>query len=165
MGIFARKASRNIQLADELATLRESIRNRGQAQIPEATVALDSFVSHVLVQAGAANNDQARFWVLDRIRFFIVAVLSPQLFDLLKDFPEFPQLEAEYQVLVTNSERYGAAHLVAWWWLLQRSLFEPLLQEQFRQMEGALVERTCGILTTDGDFRGQLVDWNNVFRS
>lgn len=115
MGIFDRKPPRNAQMTDAMALLQESIRNRGQAQIPEASGVVDSFASQILARAGAVNNDQARVWVIDRIRFFIVTVLSPQLLEFLKELPEFPQLHAEYQTLVTNPGRFGAAHLVAWW--------------------------------------------------
>src|SRR5579863_9142018 len=104
MGIFDRKASRNVQLTGAIASLQESIRNRGQAQTPEACSVVDSFARQVLALAGAVNNDQALVWVLDRIRFFIVTVLSPQLLEFLKDLPEFPQLDAEYRVLVINPD-------------------------------------------------------------
>lgn len=161
LSLFARRSSREPQIEGEVATLRQSIRHRGQAQIPEATIAVDSFVGQVLARAGAQGNDEARVWVLDRIRLFIVAVVSPQLFDLLKRFPEFPELHSEYRVLVRDPDRYGSAHLVAWWWLLQRSLFEPLLQEQFRQMEGSLVDGVRNILVNGGVFASQLTDWSS----
>lgn len=148
-----------------MAALQESIRNRGQAQIAEARGVVDSFAGKVLTQAGAANNDRARVWVLDRIRFFIITVLSPQLLEFLKDLPEFPQLDAEYRTLAIDPDRFGAAHLVAWWWHLQPSLFKPFLQGQFNQMERALVDGTRDILASGGDFASQLVDWNNFFRS
>jgi hypothetical protein len=164
MGIFDRKPSPQEQVA---ITLRESIRNRGQAQIPEASAAVDSFVKQVLAKANATKNDQARIWVLDRIRFFFVTILGGQTFDLLKgmDIPELPELEAEWGALATNPGQYGAAHLLAWIWLLNRSIFEPVLQEQFRQMEGVLVEAVCGISGSGNDFASQLIDWGNFFRS
>lgn len=167
MGIFDRKASRNTQLADETMALRESIRSRGQAQIREAGAVVDSFVSEVLAKVGAANNSEARAWLLDRIRFFFVVMIGPQTFDFLKKMgiPELPELEAEYRTLARDPARYGAAHLVAWIWLLQRSLFEPMLQGQFLQMEGALVDAVRGTLTSGGDFASQFVDWNEFFRN
>ena len=164
MDIFDRKASRNAQPTDAMASLQESIRDRGQAQIPEAGGVVDSFARQILARAGAVNNDRARLWVIGRIRFFIVTVLSPQLLEFLKGLPEFPQLDAEYRVLVSNPDRFGAAHLVAWWWHLQPSLFKPFLQGQFNQMEGALVDGTRSILANGGDFTSQLIDWNDFFR-
>jgi hypothetical protein len=166
MGIFGRTVSRKTQLSDETNALRESIRNRGQVQIPEATTAVESVVSQVLARARALNNDQARLWVLDRIRLFLVTVIGPKTFEILKslDISELPELEVEYRALATSPKQYNAPHLVAWIWLLQRSLFEPLLQEQFRQMEGVLVERVSSILASGGNFESQLVDWDEFFR-
>jgi mannose/cellobiose epimerase-like protein (N-acyl-D-glucosamine 2-epimerase family) len=164
MPLFGRKSSPVASSrSQELEALRRSIQNRGQAQIPEAIAKVDQFVTSVLRLSGIADTVSSRSWVGDRLQFFLVSAPSPQWFGLLAELPECSELQAEFNALVRN-RAFGPGHVVAWWWLLQPSLFEPLVDSQFQQMTEPLVE---GVRAAEAKSfaSGTFVDWDECFAS
>ncbi len=163
MGLFDRKVPTDPKLANLKTAMHDAIRRRGQAQIPEAAAVVSSHVDQILACAKSLADEPARTWLLDRIRFLIVTVMSPQLLKLLDGIPEFAQLESELFVLTTNHERFGPEHLVAWWWHLYPDLFKPYVDGQLLQMEPILVEAIQGIASSGGDFASQMIEWDKFF--
>lgn len=164
MPLFGRKQSPVVSpRSQELEALRRSIQNRGQAQIPEATATVDQFIISVLRLSRVADSESSRRWVGDRLRFFLVSVPSPQWFGLLAELPEYRELQAEFNALVRNAT-FGPGHIVAWWWLLQPSLFQPLVESQFQQMSGPLVEGVQAA-AAKGFASATFVDWDEFFAS
>lgn len=97
------------------------------------------------------------------MRFFLVSVPSPQWFGLLAELPEYRELQGKFNALVRNGT-FGPGHVVAWWWLLQPALFKPLVESQFQQMRGPLVEGVQAAAAT-GFASDTFVDWNEFFPS
>lgn len=163
MGLFGRKTPTDPKLTNLKTAMRDAIPRRGQAQIPEATTVVSSHADQILAYAKCSANDLARAWLLDRMRFLIVTVMSPQLLEFLDDIPGFEELKAEYTVLATNRHEFGPEHLVAWWWHLNPDLFKPYIEGQLLQMEPILVEAVEGIASSGGDFGGQMIEWDKFF--
>jgi hypothetical protein len=163
VGLFNRKAPIDPKLANLKTAMRDAIRSRGLAQIPEATAVVGSHADQILADAKCSTNYLARTWLLDRMRFLIVTVMSPQLLEFLDGIPEFGKLKAEYFVLTTDYSKFGPEHLVAWWWHLNPDLFKPYIEAQLLQMEPILVEAVQGIASSGGDFACQMIEWNNFF--
>ncbi|MER7004936.1 hypothetical protein ABT297_18085 [Dactylosporangium sp. NPDC000555] len=143
----------------ELAALRESIRRRGPADVPGASRVVDEYLREILRDAGAAGHPGARRWARDRLRLFMV-VSWGNWFGVLERLPQdYPVLRGEWRELITDPARFGPEHLVAWWWLLQPSMFQPLVAGQLREMSAPLRDGVAGVLKDGGDFDGRLVDW------
>ena len=124
---------------------------------------VNEFISSLLSLSGIADTESSRSWIGDRLRFFLVSVSSPQWFGLLAELPEYSELQAEFNALVRN-RTFGPGHVVAWWWLLQPSLFQPLVDSQFRQMTEPLVEGVQAAATR-GFAPATFVDWDGFFAS
>jgi hypothetical protein len=135
MGLFRRRDEVN----DELSHLQQSIRNRGQAPIAEAIATTNEYLRHVLVDASAADSQQAAEFAEDWLRFFL-AFGTVGWFKLLDPLPEGPQLRAEFMALVQDRQRFGPGHIVAWWWNLQPDLFKGTVDNQLNEMRGALTD-------------------------
>ncbi|MFG2039988.1 hypothetical protein [Dactylosporangium sp. NPDC048998] len=143
----------------ELAALRESIRQRGPADVPRASRVVHDYLQEVLRDAGAPGHQGAHRWARDRLRLFMV-VSWGNWFGVLERLPqEYPMLRGEWRELVADPGRFGPEHLVAWWWLLQPSMFQPLVAGQLREMSAPLRDGVAGVLKDGGDFDGRLVDW------
>ena len=143
----------------EIAELQYSIQHRGQADIAGAREAVDTFLTQVVLDAGVAGNADAWVWVHDRMRYFM-AVSFMNFFGILDHLPnELPALNAEYRSILNDEKQFGPEHIVAWWWLLQPSLFKPPIANQFVEMRGALTDLTRAVAETGGDYAGQMVDW------
>lgn len=156
---------RGVRLDPELAALRDSIHRRGQADIPGATRIIDAYLARVLSESGAAGNLAAQRWARDRLRLFMVLGWVNWLGVLERLPDEYPALEAEYKELMADATRFGPEHLVAWWWLIQPSLFKPLVENQLREMNGALRDAIASTIRQRGDFDADLVNWSEFFRS
>ena len=150
---------------DEIRQLRESIRDRKDAPIAEASSAIQQFVAEVLEEAGASGDEQARAWSREQIKFLVVAIPSPQWFEMFQSWnlPERAQLHAEFVSLAERHDDYGPEHFVAWWWNIQRSLFEPLVAGQLRQMKDVLVEIVQETIRQGGDFGPRYANWQPLF--
>jgi hypothetical protein len=153
-------AAHNVVVADpELVALRDSIRRRGEADVPGAARVVDEYLEGVLLDAGAPGHPGARRWARDRLRLFMV-VSWGNWFGVLERLPhEYPMLRDEWRALLAEPARFGPEHLVAWWWLLQPSMFQPLVAGQLREMSAPLRDGVAGILKDGADFDGRLVDW------
>ncbi|GAA4258269.1 hypothetical protein GCM10022255_078320 [Dactylosporangium darangshiense] len=143
----------------ELTALRESIRHRGQADVPGATRMVEDYLATVLQDAGAAGDPSAHRWARDRLRLFMV-VSWGNWFGVLERLPqEYPMLRDEWRALLADPAEFGPEHLVAWWWLLQPSMFQPLVAGQLREMGAPLRDGVAGILKEGGAFDDRMVDW------
>src|SRR5689334_21663071 len=81
----------------ELAALLESIRHRGQADVPGATRMVEDYLTTVLRDAGAAGDPSARRWARDRLRLFMV-VSWGNWFGVLERLPqEYSMLRDEWR--------------------------------------------------------------------
>lgn len=146
-------------LDPELAALRDSIRRRGRADVPGAARVLGEYLAGVLRDAGAEGHPAAYRWARDRLRLFMVVSLG-NWFGVLERLPEeYPALRGEWSALLADPARFGPEHLVAWWWLLQPAMFQPLIAAQLREMGAPLRDGVAGILAEGGDFDDRLVDW------
>jgi hypothetical protein len=143
----------------ELAVLRDAIHRRGTIDVTGAAVVVEEYLGGVLHDAGAPGNDAARRWARDRLRLFMV-VSWGNWFGVLERLPrEYPTLRAEWRELLGAPSRYGPEYLVAWWWHLQPTMFQPLVATQLREMSAPLRDGVANILKDGGDFDGRLVDW------
>jgi hypothetical protein len=145
----------------ELAALSESIRGRGQADVPGARRVVEEYLTGVLQDAGAAGHPAAHRWARDRLRLFMV-VSWANWFGVLERLPqEYPMLRDEWRALLSDPSEFGPEHLVAWWWLLRPSMFQPLIAGQLREMSTPLRDGVAGILKDGGSFDDRLVDWTS----
>ncbi|MEV8516914.1 hypothetical protein [Dactylosporangium sp. NPDC051484] len=143
----------------ELAALRESIRLRGPADVSGASRVVDEYLWEVLRDTGAAGHPGAYRWACDRLRLFMVFSWD-NWFGVLERLPqEYPMLRGEWRELAADPARFGPEHLVAWWWRLQPSMFQPLIAGQLREMRAPLCGGVTSVLKDGGDFDGRLVDW------
>ncbi|MGI5239528.1 hypothetical protein [Dactylosporangium sp. CA-139066] len=145
----------------ELAALRDSIRRRGPADVPGAARVVEDYLAAVLRDAGAPDHPSALRWARDRLRLFMV-VSWENWFGVLERLPqEYPMLRDEWRALLSAPSEFGPEHLVAWWWLLQPSMFQPLIAGQLREMSTPLRDGIAGILKDGGAFDDRLVDWTS----
>ena len=159
MGLFRKSVD------PELQALRDSIRRRGAADLVGASRRVDEVVGEALARSGVDSAPGAAEWLRDRLRLFLVTGTSPWLSALERRLPDqYPQLEAEFRELVTQPERYGPRDIVAWWWNLDRSMFEPLLENQFPSMIDPLAEGLASAAERSEALGGQMVDWADVFK-
>jgi hypothetical protein len=156
------RAKRKDEPSDELAELRRSALNRGQADIAGAARYVDAYLQSVAEVGGTSGSPQADLWLRDRLRMFVVLSFA-NWFDVVDRIPEAPALKDEWRSLCFNAKQFGPQHLIAWWWLLQEPLFRPLVDNQLEQMRGALTDGVRGISNHGGDFAGSMVDWEHFF--
>jgi hypothetical protein len=149
---------------DETALLRQSIQNRGQAEIAEANHVVEQFLSEVLAAAGCSGDSEAHDWAADKLRFFMVIGWSG-LFAPLETLPECSQLKAEWVGLTRDWQRSGPGYLLAWWWNLQPSLFKPVMERQLAEMRGALIDGAREDVVSSADFSTSRTDWEGLFAS
>lgn len=147
--------------SDELAELRRSVQNRGQAKIPEATVYIDDYLRGVANEVGVANAE-GQAWLRDWLRYYMV-VSWASWFNILDRIPEGPDLRREWVQLTRNVQQFGPEHLVAWWWLVSEPLFRPTVDNQLREMRGSLVDGAAEILRTRKRFSREMVNWDELF--
>jgi hypothetical protein len=148
----------------ELQALRDSIRRRGAADLVGASRRVDEVVGEALARSGVDSAPGATEWLRDRLRLFLVMGTSPWLSALERLPDEYRQLEAEFRELVTRPERFGPRDIVAWWWNLDRRIFEPLLENQFPSMIDPLAEGLAAATDLSEPLGGQMVDWTDFFK-
>jgi hypothetical protein len=136
--MFGRTKQRD-EPSGELAELRHSAVNRGQADIPAAAQYVDAYLRGVARDAGTSGSLQADQWLRDRLRLFAVLGFA-NWFEVVDRIPAGPSLKQEWQSLCVDAERFGPEHLIAWWWLLNPALFRPLVDKQLAEMRGALTD-------------------------
>lgn len=161
MALFGR-GKQDTRPNDELANLRRSVQNRGQAKIPEATTYVASYLGKVARSAGVAGNPVAEAWLRDRFRMFLVVGLA-NWFDVLDRIPEGAALRDEWRSLCFDAHQFGPEHLVAWWWLTSEPLFRPLMENQLGVMSSPLADGASDIQRSGGNFEQQMVDWTHFF--
>lgn len=146
----------------ELAELRASIQHRGQADIVGAAALVENYLGAILHDAGAAGNAAVRRWAADRMRQYIT-IGGMGFFAVLEKLPdEVPPLRAEYLMLLADPIAFGPEHLIAWWWLLQPSLFKPAVEAQLRQMHDALRDGVAVVAGKGGPANDDFVDWRTL---
>lgn len=165
MALFGKRRAEGDPLAREKRELLDSIQNRGMADIAGADREVNRFLSGVIADGGAGGNPDAMYWARDRQRYFL-AIGTIGWFRPIEELDRevYVQLMAEYRGLLDDENRFGPEHLVAWWWLLQPTLFQPLVASQFDEMRALLVELVQAIVAAGGDFRGQVLNWDEVRR-
>ncbi|GAA2388273.1 hypothetical protein [Dactylosporangium salmoneum] len=144
----------------ELAALRDSIHHRGEADVEGAAIVVTEYLEGILGDAGAPGDPAAMRWARDRLRLFMVVSLG-NWFGVLERLPaEYRVLREEWRALLAEPARYGPEDLVAWWWHLQPTMFEPLIAAQLRDMTAPLRDGVAAILKDGADFDERLVDWS-----
>lgn len=151
-------------LDPELQALRDAIRQRGAADLVGAGHFVDQIVVEALTRSRVRSTPGAKAWLQDRLRLFLVMGTSPWLGVLERLPDEYPQLESEFRELVSQPGRFGPESLVAWWWNLDRCMFEPLLENQFPSMIDPLAEGLASAAERSEALGGQMVDWADVFK-
>jgi hypothetical protein len=154
--VFLRRSQR-AESGDELADLRRSVQNRGQAKIPEAARYVADYVAEVASTAQVSSPD-GHEWIRDRLRLFMVMSWD-EWFTVVDRLQEGPQLRAEWRSLIERPDQFGPEHLVAWWWLLDERMFRSLVANQLQTMRSPLVDAASDIRIRDGSFSTQMVDW------
>ncbi|WP_238006737.1 hypothetical protein KZZ52_24100 [Dactylosporangium sp. AC04546] len=155
---FFRKTEPN----DELAELRLSVQQRGQAKIPEAAAYVEQYLQVIAAEAGVSADNAGRAWLRDRLRMFMVVGWA-SWFQVLDRIPEGQQLRGEWVQLTLDATRFGPEHLVAWWWLVSEPLFRPLVANQLTEMRGALTDGALAIRRQGNRFEDEMVDWKSFF--
>lgn len=154
------KSRRRSESDDELAQLRTSVQNRGQAKIPEANSYVDTYLQRIATEAGT-NTPSAMRWLRDRLRFFLVVGLS-SWFGILDRIPEGHELRGEWVALARGVDRFGPEHLVAWWWLVNEELFRPAVEAQLGEMRGALLDGAKELAQDEKGFEQSMVNWGEL---
>lgn len=155
MGLFRKS------LDPELQALQDSIRQRGTADLAGAGQRVDEVVAEALRRSGVDARAGASEWLRDRMRMFLVVGTSPWLGVLERLPDEYPQLESEFRELVSRPGRFGPADLVAWWWNLDRGMFERLLENQLPAMIDPLAEGLASAAASGEPLQRQMVDWED----
>ena len=166
MGLFgSKKPAPADEFEQEKRDLLRSIQNRGMADIAGADREVNTYLAAVIADGGAAGSSDALYWARDRQRYFL-AVGTMGWFGFIEQLGRevYLELMAEYRGLLDDEKSFGPEHIVAWWWLLQPTLFQPLVARQFEEMRAVLVELVQAIVAAGGDFRGQTLDWDEVRR-
>jgi len=156
------RGKRATQQTDELADLRRSVQNRGQAKIPEATAYVASYLGTVASAAGVTGDPAAEAWLRDRLRMFLVVGLANWV-DVVDRIPEGAALRDEWRSLCFDAQQFGPEHLIAWWWLTSEPLFRPLVENQLGVMSSPLADGASDIQRSGGNFAQQMVDWVHFF--
>lgn len=150
--------------------IRAGVSARDQPDIDGAVGWINRVLRHVVTSQLGRPNPAAEAWAADRLRAMLVLVQAPQWFRAweLDTVPnEFGErLIAEWLSLVAQPAQYGPGHLIAWIWLLNRRLTEPLVDGFMRQVTPILKEAVAqNTGASDADWRSQMMDWASFVRS
>lgn len=142
---------------------------RGQEDIAEAVGWIDRVVNHIVTSQLGRSDPFAHAWVTDRLRAMLALIQAPQWFrawaleDARNEFGE--RLLGEWLALVAQPSHYGPGHLIAWIWLLNRPLTEPLVDGFMRQVTPILSEVVASNKrSSEAEWREGMTDWASFFR-
>lgn len=149
--------------------IRAAVAARGMADIPGAVGWIDRVIQHVVATQLGRSNTHAETWCSDKLRAMLALVQAPQWFraweldGVRNEFGE--PLLAEWVNLARRPRQYGPGHLIAWIWLLNRSLTEPLVDGFMRQVTPILSEALGAQNERENsEWMSDMTDWDSFFR-
>jgi hypothetical protein len=149
--------------------IRRGIAHRGQADIAGAVGWVNRVVHHVVTSQLGRSRPPAEAWAADPLRLMLALIQAPQWFkawrleDARNEFDE--PLLAEWLALVARPQQYGPGHLIAWIWLLNRPLTEPLVDGFMRQTVPIVTEVVAQNKdSSDAEWRASMTDWDSFLK-